>query len=334
MKKVKRKKDQENKDINSFVEEITTPPKEEEPPVEAVPKSEPKTDASLFLVPELKGIKTTTSSSKSYPPVANQTVSGGSDPRIKRKNGHQDALIIKKYEDISTLYDSFKKCVEKFADRPCLGRRMRDPTDSSKLLMEYEFITFKEVDDMSRNLACGLRHIGISPNQHIAIYSKNRREWQISVEACNKQSLVSLALYDTLGEESSNFIMNHGEVVSVCCSGETLGSVIKLAPKAEYLKSVICFDAITEEQKSTLEKINIKSYTLNEVMELGKQNPIEDVPPTPQSIACLNYTSGTTGMPKGVVITHLNFIAASAGIAHNIIDLNENDCGKYSRFWN
>ncbi|KAF0984651.1 hypothetical protein FDP41_000550 [Naegleria fowleri] len=316
-----------DKEVDVFVKQVTEMPAATEAS-SSTTEQQPKdsTEQSQFIVPELKGLKTITSSAKSYPPITQQTVPMKDNSRIRRKNGHADALVLKRFEDISTLYDAFKKAVEKYGDRPCFGDRKRDPTDPSKLLMEYEFITFKQVDEMASNLASGLRHLGTEPNQHLAIYSKNRKEWQISVEACNKQSLVSLALYDTLGEESSAFIMNHGEVVVLCCSGEVMPNVMKLAPKSKMLKHIICFDYVTEEQTNTLEKNGIKLYTFQQVLEMGKNNPCADVPPSPQSIACLNYTSGTTGLPKGVIITHFNFIAASAGITHNIIDLNENDC--------
>jgi long-subunit acyl-CoA synthetase (AMP-forming) len=50
----------------------------------------------------------------------------------------------------------------------------------------------------------------------LGIYSRNRIEWQLASEACHTQSIVTIALYDTLGEEASLFIMNHGEIVCLC----------------------------------------------------------------------------------------------------------------------
>jgi len=297
-------------EIKEFVEQVTTVESTEQLPVSEEPKEQPttstssreasKTSETKFFAPELQGLKIVSCSTKSMPPLKMQTEPMQDNARVRRKVGHADALVMKRFEDISTLYDSFKRSVSKFGDRPCFGNRKRD-VDGKTLLNEYEFLTFKQVDEMASQMACALRFNGIQPNEHVAIYAKNRKEWQITAEACNKQSMVNLALYDTLGEESSNFIMNHGEVVALCCSGEVMASVLKLVPKSQFLKLVVCFDDVTEEQVTSIEKSGVKLLTFAQMLELGKANPCEDVPPSPNSVASLNYTSGTTGMPKGVI---------------------------------
>jgi long-chain acyl-CoA synthetase len=58
---------------------------------------------------------------------------------------------------------------------------------------------------------------------------------------------------------------------------------------------------------------------------MGADNPIDDVAPTAETLATIMYTSGTTGMPKGVMLTHMNVIACITGVVHSLFYLNEND---------
>ncbi len=173
--------------------------------------------------------------------------------------------------------------------------------------------------------ASGMIHLGIQPKEHIGIYSKNRASWQIVSEACHTQSIVSIALYDTLGEESSRYIMNHGEVKAIFCSGEVLPKVLQIADKCEFLKHVICFDEISAEQRQKIESLNCTVHTLDELEALGKQHPAPHTPPTPTDLATIMYTSGTTGTPKGVMLTHYNVIGAISGVASNFFQISEED---------
>lgn len=62
--------------------------------------------------------------------------------------------------------------------------------------------------------------------------------------------------------------------------------------------------------KSSFSYLNILS--IEELRKLGEENPIDPVPPAPEDLCCIMYTSGSTGPPKGVPLTHKNVIAASS----------------------
>jgi long-chain acyl-CoA synthetase len=269
--------------------------------------------------PIVPSYPTKTTSERKPVNVSEQSVHVGNCTR--RLKGYEDALVSRLSDDIPTAYHSFKVAVEKYGDRPCLGYR---PVDTTGKAGPFNFLTYKQSYERIKNFASGLRHLGVNPNQHVGLYSKNRIEWQIASEACHTQSMVTIALYDTLGEESSLYLMNHGEIACLCISAEIFAQVKKFASKCEYLKNLVVFDTLTEEIKNECAKLNLLVYSMDQVEEKGKER-FEDVIPEASSLATIMYTSGTTGTPKGVMLTHTNVIAAISGVSHTLLSVTDQD---------
>lgn len=107
--------------------------------------------------------------------------------------------------------------------------------------------------------------------------------------------------------------MNETEVKAIFTNSSLLPTLKKVAGSIATLEHVIYDgepdESVLNEFKTTHPKINL--ITLDELKQLGKENPCEDHPPQPQDLCCIMYTSGSTGRPKGVMITHANVIAAS-----------------------
>ncbi len=126
--------------------------------------------------------------------------------------------------------------------------------------------------------------------------------------------------YDTLGEEGLLHSMNETKVHVMYTNADLLSMVKDVAGKCSTLEHVI-YDG--EAKGNILDEIkaahpNLKLYTLDELKQLGKDYPVDPNPPSPDDLCCIMYTSGSTGNPKGVLLTHSNLVAASKFFIHII----------------
>jgi long-chain acyl-CoA synthetase len=111
--------------------------------------------------------------------------------------------------------------------------------------------------------------------------------------------------------------LNESEVPLVFLHIDLLSTLAKVIGKSPKVKKVIYFGDNNKEAIASFQSVagkNINVESLESVMEKGTKNPCAARPPAPEDLACIMYTSGSTGNPKGVVLQHSNLVAAVAGV--------------------
>ncbi|XP_017339716.1 long-chain-fatty-acid--CoA ligase 5 [Ictalurus punctatus] len=228
-----------------------------------------------------------------------------------RKNAilKDDNLISYLHEDAKTLYEVFKRGLHASGNGPCLGFR--------KPGKPYQWLKYKQVLDRAEYLGSGLLQRGLeaSPKSFIGIFAQNRPEWIISELACYTYSMVAVPLYDTLGPEALVFIINRAKISTVLCDKQD--KVETLLTNCEksltpVLKTIIVmdpFDAVLTERAS---HCAVEILSLKDVEALGKDNLQKPIPPKPEDLSIVCFTSGTTGEPKGAMLSHENVVADAA----------------------
>ncbi|OQV24778.1 Long-chain-fatty-acid--CoA ligase 6 [Hypsibius exemplaris] len=240
-------------------------------------------------------------------PIEEQSLPLGKDVNCRRSRLVEPGKFVEfLYEDTRTLYEVFQRGLRESSNGPCLGHR---PPGSST----YHWISYEETIKRAEYLGAGLIHHGAKSENttFIGIFSKNRPEWIITELACYTYSMVVVPIYDTLGAEACSHIISQAEISSVVCDrSEQAAILVELAPKTPVLRRIIIMEPATEQLRALCDQADIQLVQFAYMLKLGQEHPTLIRPAQVNDIATICYTSGTTGIPKGVVLTHRNVVAA------------------------
>ncbi|WMV40637.1 hypothetical protein MTR67_034022 [Solanum verrucosum] len=223
-------------------------------------------------------------------------------------------------EGLDSCWDIFRLSVEKYPNNRMLGHRKIVDGKPGK----YVWKTYKEVYDIVIKVGNSIRNCGVEKGGKCGIFGANCTEWIISMEACNAHGLYCVPLYDTLGAGAVEFIISHAEVAIAFVEEKKVPELLKTFPNAaKYLKTVVSFGEVTPQQKDEIEKFGVSLYSWDEFLQVGSKNQY-DLPLKEKSDICtIMYTSGTTGEPKGVMISNNSIVTLIAGVKRFLESVNE-----------
>jgi len=124
--------------------------------------------------------------------------------------------------------------------------------------------------------------------------------------------------YDTLGEDGLTHSMLETNAKAIFLDPHLLTKLINPLKEAKDIQNVI-YNTEGEFKQADADKLkevhpHLTILSFEELRKLGEDNPVDTVPPKPEDLCCIMYTSGSTGPPKGVLLKHRNVVAAVAGI--------------------
>uniref|UniRef100_A0A672QPH0 Long-chain-fatty-acid--CoA ligase n=1 Tax=Sinocyclocheilus grahami TaxID=75366 RepID=A0A672QPH0_SINGR len=205
-----------------------------------------------------------------------------------------DTYMTYYYKDAQTMYEFFLRGLQVSNNGPCLGSRQPDKP--------YKWLSYKELCIFVCCSCSALLHRGHSQtgDKYIGIFAQNRPEWTISELACYTYSLVAVPLYDTLGTEAISYIIDKATIATVICDIADKARLILdcVSGRKHSITTIVIMENFDSELTAQAQQKGIEILSLKELE-----------PPKPEDLALICFTSGTTGSPKGAMITHGNVVS-------------------------
>ncbi|GAB4844179.1 Long chain acyl-CoA synthetase 9, chloroplastic [Ancistrocladus abbreviatus] len=258
----------------------------------------------------------------------------GGEPGYAIRNYRFSSPVKAAWEGISTLAELFEQSCKQHRDKPLLGTRKliaretevtEDRRSFEKLhLGEYEWLTYGKTFEAVCNFASGLAQLGHARAERAAIFADTREEWFIALQACFRRNITVVTIYASLGEEAVCHSLNETEVTTVICGQKEMKKIVDITGQLDTVKRIICMDDEFSTNVSLVEgRCTVASFAAVEM--LGRENPIDADLPLSADIAVIMYTSGSTGVPKGVMMTHGNVLATVSAVMTIVPKLDSRD---------
>ncbi|GAB4853943.1 eukaryotic long-chain fatty acid CoA synthetase (LC-FACS) [Ancistrocladus abbreviatus] len=219
-------------------------------------------------------------------------------------------------DSVHSPWQLFSASVKRNPSSPMLGYRQLTNGKAGP----YVWLTYKEVYDTAIQIGSAIRTRGVNPGDRCGIYGSNCPEWIIAMEACNSQAITYVPLYDTLGANAVEFIINHAEISIAFVQEHKIPAMLKCLPGCSaYLKTLVSFGKISNLQKEEAEENGVSCFSWEEFTQLGRVDC--ELPLKHKSDICtIMYTSGTTGEPKGVILPNITFMEQVLATDHLLLE--------------
>ena len=267
---------------------------------------------------------------------------------IPRRNARtKDALKSVPEEGVNTIYDVVKRSSKKFGNAKALGKRrliqMHEETKKIKKMVDgkeqevdkkwsyyelsgYEYYSFVEYEQLTLKVGSAFRKMGMQASDRVHLFAATHPHWLAIAHGAGSQSMPIVTAYDTLGEEGLKHSLQQTHAKAIFLDPHLLTTLIKPLQEAKDIQHVIYNDDDSPTSKQDPEKTeaavqklkeahsHLTVHSFTDFLKLGEENMVDPVPPKAEDLCCIMYTSGSTGAPKGVLLTHKNVMAAIAGV--------------------
>ena len=223
-----------------------------------------------------------------------------------------------------TVLESFEINLKKNRHK-CNFLGYRKKIKKGELEKKYTWITYEKANELLTHFSKGINVLNLcpvieiekeGPYRFLGIYSRNKKEWLLSYLGAIKDSITIVTIYETLGLLAIEYILSQTQLITVVIEVKALKTILNLASqnKINKLKNLIVIEKEDDEETcKELLKFGFNIYSWEEIVEKGKTQgeKIELKNAKAEDICTINYTSGTTGYPKGVKLTHKNIVVGT-----------------------
>ena len=188
---------------------------------------------------------------------------------------------------------------------------------------KYRPLSWSDTAAAVTRLARGLAALGIAPGDRVALISENRPEWAVADLAIMSIGAVTVPAYVTNTVEDHRHVLgSSGAKAAIVSTAALAARLLPAAAQVPSVATVIAIEPPGEEAGTTAATLDLRSWEA--VLAAGGEEA-DDIDEriaalAPDDTACLIYTSGTGGVPKGVMLSHRNILANCRG-AYRLLEI-------------
>jgi len=186
--------------------------------------------------------------------------------------------------------------------RDMVEKRAEESKDKVYIYFYDDVITFRQFDERVNRFANGLKSIGVKKGDKVHIYINNCPEFLYAALAVNKLGAIAGPINCWWSPEEVKFLLNDSEGEYLVVESAYYSNIESMKPELKYLKKIVYMGE------------DLPSGTISYKELIKHSDKLESVDLSLEDDAYLFYTSGTTGKPKGALLTHSNALYAVMGV--------------------
>eukprot|EP01013_Petalomonas_cantuscygni_P039111 TRINITY_DN7043_c0_g2_i1.p1 TRINITY_DN7043_c0_g2~~TRINITY_DN7043_c0_g2_i1.p1 ORF type:complete len:718 (+),score=171.85 TRINITY_DN7043_c0_g2_i1:79-2232(+) len=266
-------------------------------------------------------------------PLPSSDVATGPLDGLKRLPDDFDTPFVSKFKGCTTMADMWTRAAEIHKGKRCFAVPRADAEGH-----EFVYSTYDDLWTSSQRIALGIRAFLPSlsaSDANVGVHLKTCPEWTaIQLGFCG-HGLVPTTMYDSLGTKGCLHIINLTEMQALVTSTSALPMLAKdVLPDAKHIKLVVCVggsdDDVAAAAVGISASVSVVSYAA--VLRAGAAAPQTPPAAKPSDTYLLCFTSGTTGLPKGVPLSHGAMVPSTCAGISSMLEVLQPNGGRHLAF--